>query len=251
MAKQKGVIKLVGTIDDLTFARTKDGYTARQKTYITADHINSMPSFQRTRENMAEFGAAGKAGKVLRTAIRPLLLQARDGSAVGRLSSAMMKVLKADTTSARGFRNVIDGDQSLLQGFEFNLNGKLSSTVFAPYTATINRVTGKLDAAFDPYIPTAGIVAPPGTTHYKIVSMGAELDYATGDVITDEQSSALIAYDATATAALTLSNTVTANSTNSLYLVLGVQFFQEVNGTQYPLNDSSHNALAVVKVDQA
>lgn len=250
MAKQKGVVKLIGTIDDITFARTKDGYIARAKSYITGDQINSMPEYQRTRENMAEFGRAGKASKTLRTAIRPLLQQAKDGRSTSRLTAEMMKVIKADTTSVRGLRNVIDGNQAFLQGFEFNINGKLSTTVFATYAATIDRVTGKLDVVVDPYIPTASIVAPEGATHYKIVSMGAELDFLNNLSIVDEQSSAMLPWDATQTAALTLSNNVTANSTLPLYLFLGVQFYQSVNGVDYPLNNSAHNALALVKLDQ-
>lgn len=31
MAKQKGIIKLNGTIGDITFYKTKDGYIAREK----------------------------------------------------------------------------------------------------------------------------------------------------------------------------------------------------------------------------
>jgi hypothetical protein len=70
MAKQKGIIKLEGTIGDITFYKSQDGYLAREKGGVPADRIANDPAFQRTRENGAEFGAAGKAGKVLRNAIR-------------------------------------------------------------------------------------------------------------------------------------------------------------------------------------
>ena len=140
MAKQSGMYKIVGTIGDLTFLRTENGYEVRQKSSLTADRIATDPAFQRTRENMAEFGHAGYAGKVLRTALRTLLQNAKDDDATTRLTGEMMKVLRADTTSARGARNVIDGDLTLLQGFDFNINGKLGQTVFAPFSATINRI---------------------------------------------------------------------------------------------------------------
>ncbi|WP_197428779.1 hypothetical protein [Phnomibacter ginsenosidimutans] len=54
--------------------------------------------------------------------------------------------------------------------------------------------------------------------------------------------------DSTTTTALTLSNTVTAASTKPLFLVLGIEFYQEVNGSMYSLKNGTYNALALVKV---
>jgi hypothetical protein len=54
--------------------------------------------------------------------------------------------------------------------------------------------------------------------------------------------------DAVATAVLTLTNTVTAASTHPLFLALGIEFYQEVNGTMYPLKNGSYNALSLVAV---
>ena len=65
MARQKGLIKLKGTMGDITFYRTKDGYIAREKGGITAERLRNDPAFQRTRENMAEFCRAGNAGKTV------------------------------------------------------------------------------------------------------------------------------------------------------------------------------------------
>src|SRR6185312_9957110 len=73
MAKQNGLLKFRGTIDDLNFYQSKDGQLVRKKTSIDAARIASDPSFIRTRENGAEFGAAGKAGKVLRDALKPMM----------------------------------------------------------------------------------------------------------------------------------------------------------------------------------
>ena len=52
MAKQKGIIKLEGTIGDITFYKsTQDGHLAREKGGVSADRIANDPNFQRTREN--------------------------------------------------------------------------------------------------------------------------------------------------------------------------------------------------------
>ncbi|HYK56953.1 MAG TPA: hypothetical protein VEV15_10835, partial [Flavisolibacter sp.] len=82
MAKQRGIIKLEGTIGDITFQKTQDGYLAKEKTSIPASRIATDPAFQRTRENNAEFGRAGKAGKALRNALRGALQKTADGRMV-------------------------------------------------------------------------------------------------------------------------------------------------------------------------
>ena len=90
MARQKGIIKLKGAIGNITFYKTKDGHLAREKGGIDASRIKSCPVFQRTRENGAEFGRAGKAGKILRTALRSLLLNSADSKMVSRLTQSMV-----------------------------------------------------------------------------------------------------------------------------------------------------------------
>ena len=102
MARQKGIIKLKGTIGGITFYKTQDGHLAREKGGIDANRIANDPAFQRTRENGSEFGRAGKAGKILRTALRAVLINSADGRMVSRLTQQMIKVIQADAVSVRG-----------------------------------------------------------------------------------------------------------------------------------------------------
>ncbi len=69
MARQKGIIKLKGTIGDLSFYKTQDGHLAREKGGVDASRIANDPTFVRTRENGAEFGSAASSGKLLRDAL--------------------------------------------------------------------------------------------------------------------------------------------------------------------------------------
>lgn len=248
MAKQRGIVKLEGTIGDITFFKTEDGYMARENAPVSGDRIANDPAFQRTRENNAEFGRAGKATKTLRNAVRTLLQNAKDSRVTSRLTTEMVKVVKADTSNPRGMRNVIDGEAELLQGFDFNVNAKLGTTIYAPYTTVIDRVAGSLSIAAPSFIPVESIAAPAGTTHFKVVSMGVEVDFEHETFITDSKESGVLPWDSTATAALNLVNTVTANSTHPLFLLLGIQFFQQVNGVNYPLKNGAFNALSLVKV---
>ena len=248
MAQQKGIIKLDGTIGGITFYKSKDGYLAREKGGVSADKIANDPAIQRTRENGAEFGRAGKAGKVLRTSLRALLQNASDSRMVSRLTTEMLKVVQADAVNPRGERNVIDGEAELLQGFEFNINGKLGTTLYAPFTAAIDRVSGALTVDIPAFVPIHMLAAPGGSTHYKIISAGVEVDFENETYVMDTQDTAIQPWDATATAAINLANAVPAASTHPLFLALGIEFYQEVNGQMYPLKNGAFNALALVKV---
>lgn len=248
MAQQDGFILIKGTLGKLNFYKSKDGHMVRQKGGVSAERIASDPSFQRTRENGAEFGRAGKAGKLLRNAIRSLLLNTADGRMVSRLTREMIKVIQADSTNPRGLRNVIDGEAELLQNFEFNINGKLSTTLFAPFTPAIDRVTGQLDVNIPSFIPGNMIAAPAGTTHYKLISAGVEINFEQQNYVVQTQSTAELPLDTAPTAIIDLVNNVTANSTHPLFLALGIEFYQQVNGTMYPLKNGAFNALSLVKI---
>ena len=248
MARQKGIIKLKGTIGDITFYKTQDGHLAREKGGIDASRIASDPAFQRTRENGSEFGRAGKAGKILRTALRALLLNSADGRMVSRLTQSMVKVLQADLVSIRGLRNIIDGEAELLAGFEFNIRGKLGTSLFAPFVATIDRVTGVIEVTLASFIPANMIASPSGTTHFKIISAGAEVDFEAETFVVENSETAILPWDSVATAVITQTNTVTPASTKPLFLALGVEFYQLVNGQMYPLKNGAYNPLSLVRV---
>jgi hypothetical protein len=86
----------------------------REKGGINADRIKNDPAFQRTRENGNEFGRACKAGKLLRQAIRPLLLSAQDSRLVSRLVTEMMKVIPGGQYEHPWATNVFDGETECL-----------------------------------------------------------------------------------------------------------------------------------------
>lgn len=248
MAKQRGIFKVEGTLDDVTFYKSKDGFMVRGKGGVTGERIASDPAFIRTRENQAEFGRAGKAGKLFRSAFRVLLQNTADGRLVSRLLKEMMRVVKADSTSTRGKRNVLDGELELLEGFECNVNGKLAQTLFAPYTATIDRVAGTLKISLPSFVPVNQIGAPMEATHYQIISGGGSIDFEGESFDVDTETSSVLPLSGTSSAALNISFSVGANSTDPLFLVLGIAFYQQVNGSPYSLKNGAYNALAVVKV---
>lgn len=250
MAQQKGIIPLQGTIGNITFYKSKDGFMAREKGGIDANRIANDPAFQRTRENGAEFGRAGKAGKVLRTALRSLLQNTADSRMIARLTKVMMKVIQADAVNERGMRNVVDGEVSALEGFEFNANSKLGTTLFAGFTATITRQTGILSIVIPEFIPANMVAGPSGTTHFKIVSAGAEIDFENGIQLTSVNKTNELPWNHATTEEIQLGHEVTSNSSHPLFLALGIEFYQQVNEGMYPLKNGTFNSLALVKVSE-
>ena len=167
---------------------------------------------------------------------------------VSRLTQQMVKVIQADLVNERGLRNVIDGEAELLVGFEFNIRGKLGTSLFAPFVGAIDRVTGNITVDLAPFIPINMIAAPSGTTHYKIISAGAEIDFEAETFVVANSETAILPWDAVATVAIAQINAVTPASTKPLFLALGVEFYQEVNGAMYPLKNGAYNPLSLVQV---
>ncbi len=249
MARQTGIIKLKGTLDDISFYKSSDGHLARTKGGVDANRIANDPAFQRTRENGSEFGRAGKAGKLIRNSIRVLLQNAKDRRVVSRLTKDLVAVTKTDTVNPRGERTVQDGDLSGLLNFEFNFNGKLASTLFAPFVAAFDRVSGNADVTLAAFSPTVRIAAPTGTTHFNIVMGAAEVDFANESFVFETASSGILPYTAADTAPIALNAALTANSVLPIIEVVGIEFYQEVNGEMYPLKNGAYNPLSIALVD--
>lgn len=249
MAKQTGIIRLKGTIGGITFYKTSDGHLAREKGGIDASRIKNDPAFQRTRENGAEFGRAGKGDKTLRSAVRILLQNAIDKRVVSRLTTDLLKIVKTDVVNERGARTVEGGNLELLEGFEFNINGKLGGTLFTAFVNAFDRVAGDATVSIAPFSPKVRVAAPSGTTHFKMVMGAAEVDFANETSVFESDETAILPYAAAPTALIDLTATVTANSILPIFQVMGIEFYQEVNGEMYSLKNGSYNALSVIDVD--
>lgn len=249
MARQTGIIKLKGTIGDISFYKSSDGHLARAKGGVDSSRIANDPAFQRTRENGSEFGRAGKGGKIIRNAIRILLMNASDKRVVSRLTQTLVAVTKTDSVNERGLRTIENGDMNLLKNFEFNLNGKLGSTLFAAYETSFDRVAGTGRLLLNPFSPAIRIAAPGGTTHFKITTGVAELDFVSESSVFEHAESTILPYNGVDTSIISLTATVTPDSELPIMQVVGIEFYQEVNGQMYPLKNGAFNSLSVVNVD--
>ncbi|MFW0714249.1 hypothetical protein [Pedobacter sp. N23S346] len=248
MARQEGIIKLNGRIGDLTFYKTRDGYLAREKGGISASRIAGDPKFERTRENMAEFGRATKAGKFMRIAFKTLTSQLADSRISNRLMKEMLKVIQADSVNERGLRMVLDAETELLTGFEFNIKAPIGTTINVPYEALIDRATGVLSITLPAYSARDLINSPQGSTHFKLSAASAAINFEEERFQLDVVESEMMSVKDIAVAASRLDCQLTAGSTSPLFLLLGISFYQRVNQVDYPLSNGAFNGLTLARI---
>ena len=251
MAKQSGIFQIEGTMENVTFYKSVDGFMVRKKGGISKERMMSDPAFARTRENLSQFGLNAKAGKVIRTAIPTLLKKGKDSRVSSRLSKIMSEIAKHDHVSVRGQKKVAVGIEAeeglaLLKGFNFNNRAIMESILSSPYN--VNTATGII--SINNIIPEEQINAPQGATHVAFRSAYASMDLATGETATAYSDQEMLPLNLTAaTVTLTPSEIPEVNVTAKKMMVLLLEFYQEVDGIKYPLLNGAHNALNIVAIE--
>lgn len=248
MAKSNGILKIEGTIEDLTFYK-KDGQNfVRRKGGVSKERIANDPNFVRTRENNNEFSISAGAGKSLRLALGSLVFKAKDTKMTSRLLRTMSVIKKFDTVSARGNRQISVGlgtpDGKLaLQGFDFNANAALNSVLFAGYD--LDTATGVV--SLNDFVPLEQLRYPEGATHVSFQSAVLGIDFDTE--VSDLALSNVVNLPLSLTpSAFSLTPTNVPATTGVTLFLLAISFFQEVNGQQYSLKNEEYNVLHVLEV---
>ena len=251
MAKQKGLLKIEGKLDDISFYKSGGKYLARMKGGVDASRIASDPNFQRTRENGSEFGRSATAGKVLRTAVRNLMTNAKDKLVTSRLTKVMTQIKNLDTTSARGLRSagigiMQDAGKALLQGFNFNIKAILTSIFFAQYA--LDSASGEV--TITGLNPINDVVAPSGATHMAMKAGWANVNFETGVFDTKISNEETFPINSTVQD-LSLQFDTPPEGDGCGFHLLHIEFYQEVNGDLYSLKNGSYNSLSILEVTDA
>lgn len=248
MARASGLIKIEGTVENLTFFR-KDGKNfVRKKGGVSRDRILNDPNYVRTRENMSEFAENGISGKVLRLAVGAMANRAKDSKLSSRLMQVMSQIKNLDSNSERGKRTVNEGIRTaegklLLKGFDFNLHSPLGTVLLAPFA--LDTATGVFSL---PDLDTEEQIRyPQGATNVSFQSAVVNVDFVSGAFE--------IAYSPVVnlpirlgTSPVTLTPTSVPHGLGTQLFLLLITFSQEVNGMQYPLKNEEFNVLQVIDV---
>jgi hypothetical protein len=134
-------------------------------------------------------------------------------------------------------------------GFEFNINAPLGATMYVAFNSHFEETTGNAVVQLPTFVPQNVVNAPQGATHFKFVSAAAAINFEDGSYLMNSANSSEILLGMQTESAITLTIALTEVSSLKSFLLLGIEFYQEVNGTFYPLKSGSYNALAIVAVD--
>lgn len=244
MATQTGILGLQGTVGGLVFA--KDG-SVRQKPASNKAAFNSAASLARTRENASEFGRAASAGKLLRDSLRVLIAAASDSRMVSRLTQTMRTIIGMDEANDRGERAIDKDNIGELMGFNFNQGAGIGQALFFQYAVT--GAGSDVTMSIPALNPATDVVAPQGATHFELLYGAASLNFETGtyQVATVAAPLGIIALNSAALAnkSLVASFPVAPTADEVVVGVVGINYYQQLNGKNYPLNNNATNPLAI------
>jgi hypothetical protein len=264
MARQRGIFKVQGSLGGVTFYERGGKDLAREKSELSRERLMNDPAFERTRENMSEFGGSATVGKALRVGLAAVVHRFGDMTFIGRLVR-LMKRLNAQGTGPRGersFNPAMNG--SLLTGFEFSKKTVLSSVFNAPFGLQTNTDRNEAVLTVPDFDTDAYTTAPAGATHFRLVCAVASLsDYVFDNGAhkfepTDEAENSLGAVQysteiplggmagAVTTLTAALPGAPVLPATVALVACVGIEYLQELNGQFYIL--ASGNAMRIAAV---
>jgi len=262
MAKQEGLIRFVGKIDDLSFYLCKGVYIVRRAGGPTREQIKHGKAFERVRRNNCEFGGASTAGKAFRGAFAVAIRKMQNPDLAPKATQVFYKMCKLDD-GVPGQRAILCSQYGyLLEGLELNPMVPFDSLFKMPLQVThhVNRTSANL--IVNHLMCDLMIKAPTGATHFKMCLMlGALPDFGYDEAIDKYMPlvpgfDGLHAFSDSGLLALghselyfeleaMLPQGVIIPSSVSMVAAVGIEFYQRVNGVDYLLE--SGRGMRVVR----
>lgn len=231
MAKGKGIVRLSGTIQGLTFYLLDGKQVVRAAGGgFNGEAIKTKASMVRVRENGSEFKRCMHDVAFFKEMLQPYLLFLKDGKLHQRLVRLFAQVKALDPVSARGQRNfalglTTDKGRGLLQGFVLTQGATFENTL---------RHSFSFDFANGLHVPNclgASLFVGTSATHFELVLRFVMLDTSAQFSYFESEK---IMLDGLFTGDVSL-NVPTLPEGHSCVVVAIGRFFQEVNGSLYPM----------------
>jgi hypothetical protein len=239
VAVQCGPIKLTGQLGGVSFYEMDGKFYARMKTAHSADRIKTDPAFLATHQNSLDFATAVNASKLLRTAWGDLTGSFADKRITGRLNGKFVHVLKGDTTSPRGSRQIACGDLSVLQGFELNKNIVLGELLPAKPVVAVNRTAGSVAVSL---LQQHSLISD---THHQVVIAVTCINFRQGTHTTYCYEHSLADLTAGVNNPVIIDAPACANSQCTVIVTLGISTHNTAGQALTP----SGNAMAIVGIE--
>jgi hypothetical protein len=262
MAKQKGILKIKGSLGGLTFYEKNGENIVRITGGVDKERIKNDPAYKRTRENMSEFGASAKVGKALRMGLANVIKLMGESSLVGRITG-LMKRINSLGSGNRGQRSFeILTNKEVLIGFNLKKSLSLGSIFYAPFDAPVLNANRTESTWTIPDFNTDNfITTPEGASHFKLVLIASVLSNYTFQAAengftpvhpVENEKNALAMTPEIKLGGMVGASTVlvadlgfadTLPATAAVLSSIGIIFYQEINGQFYEL--SSNNVMRI------
>lgn len=230
MAKIKSPFKIVGTIDNINFYVDEGKNVARTAGGgFDGEAIRTKPSMVRVRENGSEFGHCASVKSTFLRALRPFILKMRGRRLHSGMTSMFVQIKNYDPVSKRGERKVGLG-LTTLDGFN------LLMTYSHPERYSIEQVLGNRfvmdwndSSCHCANFQTNGIQFPEYATHVGLLFGVVVMDFdaiSTNTFLAEE----FVLSKTAANQAISLPPTEPITGSGRRIGVMGVRYYQEVNG---------------------
>jgi len=240
---------LKSLLSDLTLYTRNGKQFVKRKSRVSSDRLKNGPEYRLFRQHQQDFKLAASSGKLLRNAFAPLLKGVTDSKYISRLTAQVLKVVKSATKNSSGQRNILYGDLNLLRDFEFNAHCALSQVLNAPFQITTDAAMSELYLELPTLIPTKQVLAPRGASHFCILMGIAAIDFASGIYQTNFTKTGQIPLTSNSCRTMNLNCQLDEQARHPVFVVLGIQFSQQVRNDYKVIHEPEFDALSVVAVE--
>jgi hypothetical protein len=174
---------------------------------------------------------------------------AKDSRTSSRLNQLMGKIKNMDTVNRRGERTVKVGlgDPLALQsltGFDFNKNANLSSVLKKSFV--FSATTGKL--TLTDFINGKHLQLPSGVSKIGFRLGASKIDFSAQNYKYVESPQKLVGVELYVASEVTLTLPTLPSGGGLVCYFFLIEFYQEINGIDYPLKNKQFNVLNLIAV---
>ncbi len=205
-------------------------------------------AFERTRENMSEFGRASAANRLLRSALKDVLYNVADRYLSGRLTKRMMRIVLSDTVHGRGKRIITPESLPMLEGFNFNRAKALNDAFYAPYEVHFMRTTGLATLSIPFFNACTMADGGAGANAFSLAGSAVAVDFGSGQFVQANYQTGIISSIDADTRSIHITVALPAGIRHPVIILLGIEFYILGKDPRPSLADKAFNAMSVVKV---
>ena len=144
----------------------------------------------------------------------------------GRMNGLMLKMVRSDVLHARGERMVAYGNVELLECFEFNHLSPMNTALPVFYSSSMDTEAGTMQLKVSSFIPRERMKSLEGSTHFRIVSIGAVIDFEKGKHKYSEKQSDLLELGYEEVEAICMDHSLIVERGEVMVLAMGVLFYK-------------------------